>query len=126
MRKQHQRLIPDELLQAIDVHARAIIAGDSPTAERFVEERANEAHRAALARINSGARPSAFEVIARARLGGHYIVKIRFLRDQKSVAAIQNRWRCEDGRWGIAEVEDLGLHSPWKKPDKPAEVNANA
>jgi hypothetical protein len=126
MRKQHQRLVPDELLQAIDRHAGAIIAADNSAAERFVEERAIEAHRAALARINSDGRPSAFEVIARARLGRHYIVKIRFRREGESMAVIQGRWRHEGGCWRITEVEDLGLHSPWKRPDKPVEVNANA
>lgn len=126
MKKHYRSIAPSELAVAIEAHARAIADGDAELAAAFVEARAQQAHRAALARVAALRPPCHFEVIAHARLGFHYIVKVRFRSAGGDAVTLQNRWRQEDGpKWRITEVEDLGVQSPWKKPEKPL-VNADA
>src|SRR5216684_1229446 len=113
MLTKRRTVVPIELDESVAGHASAFSHGDDRAAERFVVNSALEA-------------PRAFEVLARARLGLHYVVKVRFHRDGREVL-LQNRWRMEpDGTWRIVEVEDLGLRSPWTKPDQTQPVNANA
>lgn len=124
--KKYREVVPPELLATIEAHARAVVAGDTNGAEAFAGYSAIEAHRAALARIASTRPVRRFEIIARARIGHHYIVKVRF-EGGNGVVTLQNRWaRGGDGAWKIVEVEDLGLRSPWTRPDKPKAVNADA
>ena len=126
MKKHYRTIAPADLAAAIEEHARAIADGDRELAAAFVEARAQQAHRAALARVSALRPPCRFEVIAHARLGFHYIVKVRFHGAGGDAVTLQNRWRQEDGpKWRITEVEDLGVQSPWKKPEKPL-VNADA
>lgn len=118
--------VPIELDESVGGHASAFAHGDDRAAEGFVASGALEAHRAASARSLKLGAPREFEVLARARLGLHYVVKVRFHRDGREVL-LQNRWRIEpDGTWRIVEVEDLGLRSPWIKPDQTQTVNGNA
>ena len=126
MKKHYRTIAPDDLAVAIEAHARAIADGDGESAAAFVEARAQPAHRAALARVSALRPPCRFDVVARARLGFHYIVKVRFNGAGGDAVTLQNRWLKEDGaKWRITEVEDLGVQSPWKKPEKPV-VNADA
>ncbi|HEX4211234.1 MAG TPA: hypothetical protein VHY56_12610, partial [Candidatus Binataceae bacterium] len=49
--------------------------------------------------------------------GHQYIAKVRF-HGSKGDLTLQCRWRQEaDGAWRIAEIADIGLRSPWLKPD---------
>jgi hypothetical protein len=126
MKKHYLAIVPDDLLAAAQAHARALADGDSDTAAAFVDARAEQAYRAALARVSMLRPPVHFDIIARARLGFHFIVKVRFHGAGGDSATFQNRWRQEDGpKWRIVEIDDLGLQSPWTKPEKPM-VNANA
>ena len=119
-------MVPAELDESVAAHARAFAHGDDHAAESFVTNAALEAHRAAFDRASALRAPREFEVLARARLGLHYIVKVRFHRDVREVL-LQNRWSMEpNGTWRIVEVEDLGLRSPWTKPDQTQTVNGNA
>ena len=126
MLTKRRTVVPIELDEAVAGHARAFAHGDDRPAERFVTNAVIEAHRAAFARSSALLAPRDFQVLARARLGLHYVVKVRFHRDGREVL-LQNRWRMEpDGTWRIVEVEDLGLRSPWTKPDQTQTVKGNA
>jgi hypothetical protein len=126
MLTKRRTVVPIELDESVAGHASAFSHGDERAAERFVVNAALEAHRAAFARSSALGAPREFEVLARARLGLHYVVKVRFHRDGREVA-LQNRWRREPyGTWRIVEVEDLGLRSPWTKPEKTQPLNGNA
>src|SRR5712692_9369800 len=126
MLTKRRTVVPIELDESVAGHASAFSHGDDRAAERFVVNSALEAHRAAFARSSALGAPRAFEVLARARLGLHYVVKVRFHCDGREVL-LQNRWRMEpDATWRIVEVEDLGLRSPWTKPDQTQPVNGNA
>ena len=40
---------------------------------------------------------------------------------------LQCRWReASDGAWQIAEIADIGLRSPWLKPDPGESANRKA
>ncbi|MGH7932184.1 MAG: hypothetical protein ACREQN_03345 [Candidatus Binataceae bacterium] len=120
--------IAPELLKAVEAYARALCTGDDGAAEAYVDAAALPAHRAALGR-SAALRPfTRSEVLARARLGFHYLVKVRFdgAAGTGGNLTLQNRWHAQsDGRWCIVEIDDLGVRSPWTKPDKPPEVNAD-
>ena len=119
-------IFPPELDQAVAAHAQAVRAGDGEAAERYVLAVALEAHRAALRRAAAINPPHEFEVIARARLGHQYFVKVRF-REAGESFTLQNRWlRENDGPWRIIEVEDLAVRSPWTKPDTAQPMNPKA
>jgi hypothetical protein len=126
MLTKRRTVVPIELDEAVAAHASAFAYSHDRAAERFVASGALEEHRTAFARSSALGAPREFEVLARARLGLHYVVKVRFHRDVREVL-LQNRWRMEpDGTWRIVEVEDLGLRSPWTKPEKAQPVNGNA
>jgi hypothetical protein len=126
MLTKRRTVVPIALDESVAEHASAFSLGDDRAAERFVVNAVLEAHRTAFARSSGLGTPREFEVLARARLGLHYVVKVRFRRDGREVL-LQNRWRMEpDGTWRIVEVEDLGLRSPWTKPDQTQAVNGNA
>ena len=128
--KRYRALVPDELREAFEAYARAVLASDladDPAVEEFVAVRARESHRGALAKIAAAGPLSGYSILARARLGFHYVIKVRFSAAGGSEVTLQNRW-CDEksAGWRIVEVEDLGLRSPWKRPDQPAAVNHNA
>lgn len=126
MRRHYRTLAPPEFLDTVDAHARAVAAGDGGRARSYVSERTLEAHDAALLRIGSIRPLSGYDVIARARLGRHYIVKVRFHDAGGKNVTLQNRWHNENaGGWRIVEVEDIDIRPPWVKPAIPT-VSANA
>ncbi|MGH8013543.1 MAG: hypothetical protein ACREQ4_13685 [Candidatus Binataceae bacterium] len=109
--------IPSELLAAVDAHCNAIVANDERVAEALVDAHARPAHRAAIARV-AEMRPFTHAVtLARARVGFQYIVKVR-ISGSKGRLDLQNRWYETNSEWRIVEIEDLGVRSPWKKPDE--------
>lgn len=123
--KQYQTVIPGELRDTVARHARAVIEGDEASAEGWVEGSALEGHRAAC-KSAAGIRPlKNFELIAHARLGFQFIVKVRFEGAGGSLA-LQVRWRLQsETRWRIVEVENLNEHSPWRRPDKTDPISAD-
>lgn len=124
--KVRRAIVPPELDEAVAAHAAATVANDPAAANRFIDARAAGAIAEALART-APIRPLAdYAVTARARLGFHYLVKVRFT-GRAGDFVLQNRWsRGDDGRWRIIECDDLGVKSPWKKPNKPDPVAADA
>ncbi|HKV56148.1 MAG TPA: hypothetical protein VJN94_16060, partial [Candidatus Binataceae bacterium] len=108
MRKLYHTAAPAELLEAVKRHAHALVAGDETAAALMLEERAAEAHHEAFERLG-GLRPLGnFEVIARARIGFEYIVKLRLYGTGDRDATLQIRWhRDSDNAWRIVELNDL-------------------
>lgn len=111
---------PPELREAIAAHASAVVAGDDGAAERFVSAAALAGYRLALA---EAARCGPFESYAApglARLGSHYIAKVRFAGPRGS-ALMQIRWKREaGGTWRIAEAEYFAPErSPWTGVGRP-------
>jgi hypothetical protein len=114
-----------ELEEAIAEHAAAIVAGDDTRAAKFVDAAVKAQSSLSVDKVESrairdSAKPSgkftSYEVIARARLGFQYLVKLR-LRGVDGDLNLQNRWhQTNGGDWRIVEIEDLGSESPWKKP----------
>ncbi|MGA2410868.1 MAG: hypothetical protein ABSG46_10840, partial [Candidatus Binataceae bacterium] len=82
-----------------------------------------EGHRAAFERTRNLGPFEEFEVIARAKLGFQYIAKIRLYASEHELT-LQCRWREENGAWRIAEIDDIGLRSPWLKPESEADRTA--
>jgi hypothetical protein len=107
---------PPELEAAVIAHAAASVAGDDCGAAAFVSGRAQDAFGAVLQRASSMRPFDRYEVIARARLGFQYLVKLR-LHGKAGDLNLQNRWAADGDEWRIVEIEDLGLRSPWKKPE---------
>ena len=116
---QRRTHFPDTLLAAISAYAQAIVRGDEEAGLRFVtmEPPVQASHRATFARAGRLGPWDGFELIARARLGFQFIAKTR-LYGTGGDLTLQCRWREEDGNWRIAEIADVGLRSPWLKPDK--------
>ena len=109
-------VFPPELDAAVAVHAAALVAGDDQIATKFAGDRAAAEYGAAMKRAASMRPFSSYDVIARARLGFQYLVKLR-LHGSAGDLNLQNRWReVNGGDWRVVEIEDLGLRSPWKKP----------
>jgi hypothetical protein len=115
--------LPPEAEAAIAAHAAAMVAGDDRGAAKFggalTPASTTALERAAAMRPFSG-----YVVIARARLGFQYLVKLR-LTAAAGELDLQMRWhRIESGDWQIVEIDDLGSQSPWKKPVRVATPEA--
>lgn len=124
--KQYRTIIPGELREAVAGHAGAVIEGNEASAEGWVEGLALEGHRAALKHAAEIRPLRNFELIAHARLGFQFIVKVRF-HGAGGNLPLQVRWRRQNGSgWRIVEVENLNEHSPWRRPDKPKPINVDA
>ena len=109
-----------ELVEAIETHARAVVAGNSSAAESHVAPAALEAYRLA---IEEAMRLAPFESHAApglARLGTQYISKVRWSGAHGS-ALMQIRWmRGGDGHWLIAEAEYFPPgRTPWTRVGRP-------
>jgi hypothetical protein len=126
VRKRYRTVVPPELLDAVATHARAAAASDLALASSFVDETAAEAHGEALVGFGDLGREIGYAVIARARIGSQFIVKVRFDGAARSLT-LQIRWRLDGAaNWRIVEVNDLATHRPWKRPEKPEAVISNA
>jgi hypothetical protein len=125
--KQYQTAIPSELRDAVTSHARAVIEGDDAGAEDWVEGPALESYRGAVTQGMEIRPLTSFDIIAHARLGFQFIVKVRFHGANNLNMPLQVRWRRQNGTaWRIVEAENLNAHSPWRRPDKPKAVNVDA
>ena len=111
------------LNEAVEAHARAIVAGDTSAAEAAVAARALEGYRTAIAGALAQGPFDRFAVVARARIGPQYVVKVR-LSGARGSALTQVRWgAAEDGRWLIAELEYLTPDNmPWSRVGPPRPV----
>jgi hypothetical protein len=108
---------PDSLYQAISAYAEAIIRGDAGAGSKQVATEALASHREAFARAAEKEPWEDYQLIARARLGFQYIAKVRF-HGSSGDLVLQCRWReAAGGAWQIAEIADIGLRSPWLKPE---------
>jgi hypothetical protein len=115
--------LPPELETAVVEHAEAMVAGDDRVAAKFGGDCAT--YDATLQRASSMRPFKHYQVIARARLGFQYLVKLRLCGIAGDLN-LQNRWGlADDGTWRIVEIDDLGLRSPWEKPVRDATVNAD-
>ena len=118
--------VPPELEAAMTAHAAALVTGDERGAAALVDARAAAAAGAAIARAASMRPFGRYGVIARARLGFHYIVKLRLTGRAGATMTLQNRWHRESGgAWRLIEIEDAGLRSPWTKPDEAIAMKAD-
>ena len=112
-----------ELEDAIDRHARAILAGDASATKTFLSPDANQSHDEFVSKIEKGSIKS-FIKLGRARIGMQHMSKIRFLTDSEPLLMV-NRWREENGTWRIADSEDLsGKRSPWSDIEIPAALRS--
>jgi len=107
-----------ELEDAIERHARAIVAGDRSAAKTFLSSAASQPHDEFVSKIAKG-RIKGFIKLGRARIGMQHMSKIRFITDGEPLLMV-NRWREENGTWRIADSEDLsGKRSPWSDIEIP-------
>ncbi|HLJ43530.1 MAG TPA: hypothetical protein VKT12_04860 [Candidatus Binataceae bacterium] len=109
-----------ELLVAIAGHARAMLAGDVGAAEGYVAPPALEAYRLATSDAMSLGPFDRYTAPGLARLGSHYVSKVRFANERAS-ALMQIRW-ARDGaeRWLIAEAEYFPPgRTPWTGVGRP-------
>lgn len=109
-----------ELREAIAIHARGMIARDTAAGERFVTAAALESYRTATQAAAQCGPFDNYTAPALARLGSHYISKVRLVGPRGS-ALIQIRWKREaDGNWRIAEAEYFPPgRSPWTGVGRP-------
>jgi len=125
--KQYQTSIPADLRDAVRSSAQAVVDGDMARAEGCVEGPVLDAYRAALESAAQMRPLRSFELLAHARLGLQFIVKVRFQGANGRPLPLQLRWRRQNGnRWRIVEVENLNEISPWRRPDKPRAVTVDA
>jgi len=102
-----------ELIQRINAHAQAIIAGDDRAAEAFVAPTGLAAWRTVFASAASQRPFNSFELLACAKIGMQFMAKTRFFGG-RSYSTLLIRWKKIDGAWMIAEAEDItGKRSPW-------------
>jgi hypothetical protein len=118
-----------ELAEAIASHARSVLSGNIEAAEASVAHPALEPYRVAMAEALRLWPFNRFETPGFARIGTHYISKVRFLGERGS-ALMQIRWKREPGGdWIIAEAEYFPAgRNPWTgvKPPRPAANRAAA
>jgi hypothetical protein len=101
-----------ELDQAIEAHARAVVAANRKATEAFVASAGRPSHDDFLAKT-SGTALKGFTVLGRARIGFRHMSKVQLLTAGEPMLML-NQWRQEDGKWQIASTEDLsGKRSPW-------------
>jgi hypothetical protein len=112
-----------ELAAAIAGHARAVLAGDTEASEQCVARAALEPYRIAVTQASRLGPFNRFEIPGFARIGEHYISKVRFFGANGS-ALMQIRWKREPGgAWAIAEAEYFPAgRNPWSgmKPPRPS------
>jgi hypothetical protein len=118
---------PAELRAAISDHLSALADADTNRAERFVADRARDAHRKFAEQAARAFKPISVEALGLGKIGTQYVSKLRVESGAIRLTALF-RWRAEDdGRWRIVEVEDLsGKRSPWSDVPDPASAARQA
>jgi hypothetical protein len=112
------------LADALDGYARALAARDAAGVERYVVDRARDAHRAIFADLKRKGALGKCEELALAKIGMQFMSKLRLEGGAES-AVVLNRWAQDAGGWRIVGCEDISaMRSPWSKiPElKDAEV----
>jgi hypothetical protein len=113
----------DERIAAL---AAALIAGDDRAAEAFVIPERLDAWRSACGVIHERRPLSGHELLACARIGMHYIAKIRFA-SADGAATLLLRWKNAGGNWVVADAEDItAKRSPWSDIPHYTKERANA
>ncbi len=98
--------------ERIAEQAKAVVAGNNAAAESFVTPTGLESWRAAAA-ILKHHKLRSHELLACAKIGMQFIAKTRF-HGTDGAATLLIRWKQIDGKWAIAEAEDItGKRSPW-------------
>ena len=92
--------------QRITDHANAVIAGDDRAAEGFVVQSGLANWRSALAALGEQRPLQEFELLASAKIGQQFIAKTRF-HGARGASLLLIRWKEIDGRWMIADAEDI-------------------
>jgi hypothetical protein len=100
--------------ERIAAHAAAVVAGDDRAAEAFVLAGALEGWRAAASQLGARRPIAGYQTLARARIGAHFIAKVRFHHSDGTAMTLLLRWKEAEGGWMIASVEDITTkRSPW-------------
>ena len=123
--KVRRTTFPSAMREAVTAHAAAIVAGDVQGASRGVDAAAQDAFSGVIARLAGLGQLKEYEVLAEARLGLQFIVKVRY-HGAKRDSTVQYRWAATndapsrtDPAWRIVDLEDLAVRSPWLKPIEP-------
>jgi hypothetical protein len=102
-----------ELDELIAAHAHALIASDDRAAEAMVTQAGLANWRALVAAISARRPLERYELLARAKIGMQFMAKTRF-SGAGGALTLLIRWKQADGRWMIAEAEDISdKRSPW-------------
>ena len=105
-----------ELHSAIAAHLSAIAELDVAGAEKFVATNSTtlEAYRQAASEIAKLPTPIKVEALGLARIGRHFMSKLKIGSDSQTLKFLY-RWRQErDGKWLIVAVEDISnKRSSW-------------
>ena len=103
-----------ELHTAIAAHIDAIAHRDTAGAEKFALRVGLDAYRHAAAEIARLRGPITVEALGLARIGAHFISKLKIEAGAQALKFLY-RWRREpDGKWLIVAVEDISnKRSSW-------------
>jgi hypothetical protein len=102
-----------ELDERIAEHARVLIASDDRAAEAMVTPAGLASWRAVAAAIGARRPLDRYELLACAKIGMQFMAKTRFSATSGALTLLI-RWKQMDGKWMIAEVEDISAkRSPW-------------
>ncbi len=103
-----------ELHAAIAAHIDVIARRDTASAEKFALPAGLEAYRHAAAEIARLPDPITVEALGLARIGAHFISKLKIEAGAQALKFLY-RWRREpDGKWLIVAVEDISnKRSSW-------------
>ena len=102
-----------ELDERIAEHAHVLIASDDHAAEAMMTPAGLATWRAVAAAIGACRPLDRYELLACAKIGMQFMAKTRF-SGMSGALTLLIRWKQADGKWMIAEVEDISTkRSPW-------------
>jgi len=102
-----------ELDERIAEHACVLIANDDRAAEAMVTPAGLATWRTLAATISARRPLDRYELLACAKIGMQFMAKTRF-SGASGALTLLIRWKQTDGKWMIAEVEDISAkRSPW-------------